>query len=77
MISGVMLHCTCKRRAATLTRLLSQPTSPVKGEVKRRRPAHHLSPGGRGRAHSARVRGETLRSPKAGMEIHRQKDRAA
>ena len=31
--------------AATLTRLLTQPTSPIEGEV-----ALHLSPGGRGRA---------------------------
>ncbi len=57
MISGVVLHCTCKRHAATLTRLLTQPTSSLEGEAEL-----HLSPGGRGRARSARVRGETPRS---------------
>ncbi len=34
---------------ATHTRLLSQPTFPVEGEMKRRRLAHHLAPCGRGR----------------------------
>ena len=47
--------------AATLTRPF-RATSPVKGEVKQRRSAHRLSPGGRGRTRSVRVRGETLRS---------------
>ena len=40
---GTEMRRACKRRAATLTRLLTQPTSPIEGEV-----ALHLSPGGQG-----------------------------
>ena len=40
---------------------LRASTSPVEGEVMCRLPPPHLSPGGRGRARSARVRGEPPR----------------
>ncbi len=63
--SSAALRCACRRGAATLTRPFGA-TSPIEGEVKCALPPLHLSPGGRGRARSARMRGETPCSPTTG-----------
>jgi hypothetical protein len=62
--SSVVMRFSCGVGAATLTRPFGA-ASPVEGEVRCELPPLRLSPGGRSRARSARVRWETLRFPKS------------